>query len=178
MSKAHRGKGIRATPNHGRGTCPVCKKDQIKVLDTREVKNGWETRRRRECLHCGARFTTYERIEERPLLVVKKNGEREPYDREKIVKGLLKACEKRPVSAQEIETAADAVETRLFESGNREVRSLTIGELVMAELRRIDKVSYVRFASVYKDFRDIAEFEKELKSLKNRRRGGEPDHEQ
>ncbi|HNX40773.1 MAG TPA: transcriptional regulator NrdR [Candidatus Aminicenantes bacterium] len=158
--------------------CPFCKKDQIKVLDTREVKNGWETRRRRECLHCGARFTTYERIEERPLLVVKKNGEREPYDREKIVKGLLKACEKRPVSAQEIETAADAVETRLFESGNREVRSLTIGELVMAELRRIDKVSYVRFASVYKDFRDIAEFEKELKSLKNRRRGGEPDHEQ
>ena len=157
---------------------PFCKKDQIKVLDTREVKNGWETRRRRECLHCGARFTTYERIEERPLLVVKKNGEREPYDREKIVKGLLKACEKRPVSAQEIETAADAVETRLFESGNREVRSLTIGELVMAELRRIDKVSYVRFASVYKDFRDIAEFEKELKSLKNRRRGGEPDHEQ
>ncbi len=146
--------------------CPFCKKDQIKVLDTREVKNGWETRRRRECLHCGARFTTYERIEERPLLVVKKNGEREPYDREKIVKGLLKACEKRPVSAQEIE------------SGNREVRSLTIGELVMAELRRIDKVSYVRFASVYKDFRDIAEFEKELKSLKNRRRGGEPDHEQ
>ena len=90
----------------------------------------------------------------------------------------MKACEKRPVSAQEIETAADAVETRLFESGNREVRSLTIGELVMAELRRIDKVSYVRFASVYKDFRDIAEFEKELKSLKNRRRGGEPDHEQ
>lgn len=158
--------------------CPFCKKDQIKVLDTREVKNGWETRRRRECLHCGARFTTYERIEERPLLVVKKNGEREPYDREKIVKGLLKACEKRPVSAQEIETAADAVETRLFESGNREVSSLTIGELVMAELRRIDKVSYVRFASVYKDFRDIAEFEKELKSLKNRRRGGEPDHEQ
>ena len=158
--------------------CPFCKKDQIKVLDTREVKNGWETRRRRECLHCGARFTTYERIEERPLLVVKKNGEREPYDREKIVKGLLKACEKRPVSAHEIETAADAVETRLFESGNREVRSLTIGELVMAELRRIDKVSYVRFASVYKDFRDIAEFEKELKSLKNRRRGGEPDHEQ
>ena len=158
--------------------CPFCKKDQIKVLDTREVKNGGETRRRRECLHCGARFTTYERIEERPLLVVKKNGEREPYDREKIVKGLLKACEKRPVSAQEIETAADAVETRLFESGNREVRSLTIGELVMAELRRIDKVSYVRFASVYKDFRDIAEFEKELKSLKNRRRGGEPDHEQ
>ena len=158
--------------------CPFCKKDQIKVLDTREVKNGWETRRRRECLHCGARFTTYERIEERPLLVVKKNGEREPYDREKIVKGLLKACEKRPVSAQEIETAADAVETRLFESGNREVRSLTIGEFVMAELRRIDKVSYVRFASVYKDFRDIAEFEKELKSLKNRRRGGEPDHEQ
>ena len=158
--------------------CPFCKKDQIKVLDTREVKNGWETRRRRECLHCGARFTTYERIEVRPLLVVKKNGEREPYDREKIVKGLLKACEKRPVSAQEIETAADAVETRLFESGNREVRSLTIGELVMAELRRIDKVSYVRFASVYKDFRDIAEFEKELKSLKNRRRGGEPDHEQ
>ena len=158
--------------------CPFCKKDKIKVLDTREVKNGWETRRRRECLHYGARFTTYERIEERPLLVVKKNGEREPYDREKIVKGLLKACEKRPVSAQEIETAADAVETRLFESGNREVRSLTIGELVMAELRRIDKVSYVRFASVYKDFRDIAEFEKELKSLKNRRRGGEPDHEQ
>ena len=89
--------------------CPFCKKDQIKVLDTREVKNGWETRRRRECLHCGARFTTYERIEERPLLVVKKNGEREPYDREKIVKGLLKACEKRPVSAQEIETASDAV---------------------------------------------------------------------
>lgn len=158
--------------------CPFCKKDQIKVLDTREVKNGWETRRRRECLDCGARFTTYERIEERPLLVVKKNGEREPYDREKIVKGLLKACEKRPVSAQEIETAADAVETRLFESGNREVRSLTIGEFVMAELRRIDKVSYVRFASVYKDFRDIAEFEKELKSLKNRKRGGEPDHEQ
>ena len=117
-------------------------------------------------MSCGARFTTYERIEEKPILVIKKNGEREQFDREKIVRGIMRACQKRPVSAEDIERIVDRVEKEIFESGKREVKTIFIGEIIMEELRKLDKVAYVRFASVYRDFRDIEEFEKELNKLK------------
>ena len=146
--------------------CPYCNSDNVRVIDTREIKNGIEIRRRRECLSCGARFTTYERIEEKPILVIKKNGEREQFDREKIVRGIMRACQKRPVSAEDIERIVDRVEKEIFESGKREVKTMFIGEIIMEELRKLDKVAYVRFASVYRDFRDIEEFEKELNKLK------------
>ncbi len=146
--------------------CPYCNSDNVRVIDTREIKNGFEIRRRRECLSCGARFTTYERIEEKPILVIKKNGEREQFDREKIVRGIMRACQKRPVSAEDIERIVDRVEKEIFESGKREVKTIFIGEIIMEELRKLDKVAYVRFASVYRDFRDIEEFEKELNKLK------------
>lgn len=149
--------------------CPFCGHLEDKVIDSRLSQDGIATRRRRECLGCSKRFTTYERVEEMLPLVVKKDGTREAYDRGKILGGLKKACEKRPVGIEEIEKAIDRLETKLVESGEREVLSSIIGEAVMEELRGLDEVAYVRFASVYREFRDINEFMKELRDLLGKR---------
>jgi transcriptional repressor NrdR len=145
--------------------CPFCKRDDSKVLDSRESAEGTVTRRRRECLGCHKRFTTYERVEELMPLVVKKDGRREPYDREKLISGLQKAVEKRPVSMAQLEALVAEVEARVLERGEKEVPSSLVGEEVMRRLRALDQVAYVRFASVYRSFRDIEEFMDELKGL-------------
>ncbi|HVP61952.1 MAG TPA: transcriptional regulator NrdR [Myxococcaceae bacterium] len=145
--------------------CPFCKCDDSKVLDSRESAEGTVTRRRRECLGCHKRFTTYERVEELMPLVVKKDGRREPYDREKLISGLQKAVEKRPVSMDQLEALVAEVEARILERGEKEVPSHLIGEEMMRRLRALDQVAYVRFASVYRSFRDIEEFMDELKGL-------------
>ena len=145
--------------------CPFCKRDDSKVLDSRESAEGTVTRRRRECLGCKKRFTTYERVEELMPLVVKKDGRREPYDREKLISGLQKAVEKRPVSMDQLEALVAEVEARVLERGEKEVPSSLLGEEVMRRLRTLDQVAYVRFASVYRSFRDIEEFMDELKGL-------------
>jgi len=145
--------------------CPFCKRDDSKVLDSRESAEGTVTRRRRECLGCHKRFTTYERVEELMPLVVKKDGRREPYDREKLISGLQKAVEKRPVSMDQLEALVAEVEARILERGEKEVPSHLIGEEMMRRLRALDQVAYVRFASVYRSFRDIEEFMDELKGL-------------
>ncbi|MBI5644110.1 MAG: transcriptional repressor NrdR [Deltaproteobacteria bacterium] len=145
--------------------CPFCGYLEDKVIDSRLSQDGSTTRRRRECLQCTKRFTTYERVEETLPLVVKKDGTRESFDRSKILNGIVKACEKRPVSMEEIEKAVDRLEMRFLDSGEREIPSTSIGEAVMDELKRLDEVAYVRFASVYREFRDINEFMKELKDL-------------
>ena len=145
--------------------CPFCKRDDSKVLDSRESAEGTVTRRRRECLGCRKRFTTYERVEELMPLVVKKDGRREPYDREKLISGLQKAVEKRPVSMDQLEALVAEVEARVLERGEKEVPSSLLGEEVMRRLRTLDQVAYVRFASVYRSFRDIEEFMDELKGL-------------
>jgi transcriptional repressor NrdR len=151
--------------------CPFCHHPDDKVVDSREGRDGDSTRRRRECLQCGRRFTTYERIDEIMPLVVKKDGRREQYDRAKVLAGLHKACEKRAVSADTIEEIANNVERRVQESGAREVPSSVVGEAVMASLKDLDDVAYVRFASVYKSFRDIDEFMSELEAIVKERRG-------
>ena len=145
--------------------CPFCKRDDSKVLDSRESAEGTVTRRRRECLGCRKRFTTYERVEELMPLVVTKDGRREPYDREKLISGLQKAVEKRPVSMDQLEALVAEVEARVLERGEKEVPSSLLGEEVMRRLRTLDQVAYVRFASVYRSFRDIEEFMDELKGL-------------
>ena len=145
--------------------CPFCKKTENKVIDSRLSHEGHAIRRRRECLGCERRFTTYERIEDTLPLVVKKDGRRESFDREKISGGLKKAVEKRPVPAEQIEQMLDAIEQKVQEAGEKEVQSRFIGELVMKALQQIDDVAYVRFASVYRDFRDVQEFMNELKEL-------------
>jgi len=145
--------------------CPFCKRDDSKVLDSRESAEGTVTRRRRECLSCHKRFTTYERVEELMPLVVKKDGRREPYDREKLISGLQKAVEKRPVSMDQLEALVADVEAKVLERGEKEVPSSLVGEEVMRRLRALDQVAYVRFASVYRSFRDIEEFMDELKGL-------------
>jgi transcriptional repressor NrdR len=145
--------------------CPYCAHDSNRVIDSRVSKDGFAIRRRRECEACGRRFTTYERVEESLPMVVKKDGRREAFDRQKIVAGMKRACEKRPVSAENIERIADEIERQLLESGEREVASTVIGEAVMAALHKLDEVAYVRFASVYLDFKDIREFMSELKDL-------------
>jgi transcriptional repressor NrdR len=147
--------------------CPYCGHLGDKVVDSRESKEGEVIRRRRECLECGRRFTSYERIDEIPYMVVKKDGTRERFERQKLISGLLKACEKRPVSIAAIEGVADKVESSLQERPEREVATEEIGRVVMAELKRLDKVAYVRFASVYRSFRDVGEFMSELKDLLN-----------
>jgi transcriptional repressor NrdR len=147
--------------------CPYCSHLGDKVVDSRESKEGEVIRRRRECLECGRRFTSYERIDEIPYMVVKKDGTRERFDRQKLVQGLLKACEKRPVSVAALETIADRVEATLQERPEKEIATADVGTFVMEELRKLDKVAYVRFASVYKHFRDIGEFWDELKGLLN-----------
>lgn len=145
--------------------CPFCAHLQDKVVDSRESKDGDAIRRRRQCLKCRRRFTSYERIDEIPSVVVKKDGRRERFDRQKVLAGILKACEKRPVSMSQLETIADNAESMVQESSEREVPTRAIGEMIMSELRNLDKVAYVRFASVYLDFKDIQEFMSELKDL-------------
>ena len=147
--------------------CPFCGHLGDKVVDSRESKEGEVIRRRRECLECGRRFTSYERIDEIPYMVVKKDGSRERFDRQKLIGGLLKACEKRPVSVSALERVADRVESALQDRLEKEITTEEIGAFVMNELRRLDKVAYVRFASVYRHFRDINEFMTELKDLLN-----------
>jgi transcriptional repressor NrdR len=145
--------------------CPFCAHLHDKVVDSRESKDGDAIRRRRQCLKCKRRFTSYERIDEIPSMVVKKDGRRERFDRQKVLAGILKACEKRPVSMSQLETIADNAETMVQESSEREVSTRVLGEMIMKELRNLDKVAYVRFASVYLDFKDIQEFMSELKDL-------------
>jgi transcriptional repressor NrdR len=149
--------------------CPFCGHLEDKVIDSRLSQDGSATRRRRECIACSKRFTTYERVEETLPLVVKKDGTRVAFDRSKILSGLRKACEKRPVSIEDMEKAIDRLETKLMEAGEREVPSSVIGQAVMEELRGLDEVAYVRFASVYREFRDINEFMKELRELLGKR---------
>jgi transcriptional repressor NrdR len=149
--------------------CPYCGHLGDKVVDSRESREGEVIRRRRECLECGRRFTSYERIDEVPYMVVKKDGSRERFERQKLIAGMLKACEKRPVSVSALEAVADRIETALQERPDREMSTAEIGESVMDELKRLDKVAYVRFASVYRHFRDIGEFMTELKDLLNAR---------
>jgi transcriptional repressor NrdR len=145
--------------------CPFCDSVESKVLDSRVSKEMDAIRRRRECLSCGKRFTTAERLEEGLPLVIKKDGRREVFDRTKILNGLKKACEKRPISITNIEKIVSRIEYNLLEGGERETRGAEIGEMVMEELRKLDEVAYVRFASVYRQFRDINEFMDELRGL-------------
>ena len=148
--------------------CPFCGHPDSKVVDSRPDKGGAAIRRRRECEGCAKRFTTHERGEEMLPLICQKDGRREPFDRMKVVVGISKACEKRPVSIEEIERMADRLETRLQESGEREVPAAQVGEWIMKELHDIDEVAYVRFASVYRSFKDISEFMDELQELLKR----------
>ena len=145
--------------------CPYCTSKRDKVVDSREIRNHEGVRRRRECLRCRRRFTTYEYIEKIPLMVIKADGRREPFDRNKILNGLIKACEKRSVSIEKLENIVSRIEANLYNKFNKEVKSKTIGEMVMKNLRKLDEVAYVRFASVYRQFRDISQFMKELKTL-------------
>lgn len=145
--------------------CPRCGADNDRVVDSRTSADGSAIRRRRECLECYLRYTTYERVEVTPLRVVKKNGERVRFDRERILKGLMRACEKRPISTEALEEASLRVEARCHEEHDREVPSSVIGALVMDELRELDQVAYVRFASVYREFKDVSQFLDELKPI-------------
>ena len=145
--------------------CPYCKKTDDKVIDSRSSSDGVTIRRRRECLACGRRFTTYERVEEVPLLVIKKDQRREVYDRSKVLAGIQKACEKRPVSREAQDQIVERLEKMLDEKYEKEVPSSAIGEFIMEEIVKLDQVAYVRFASVYRQFKDINHFLKELKGL-------------
>jgi len=145
--------------------CPSCGHLEDKVIDSRSAKEGQAIRRRRECLACHRRFTTYETVESAPLLVIKKDGRREPFSREKILNGLLRACEKRPIPADRIHAIVDGLEADLMQKGQDEAQSSEIGERVMAELHQLDEVAYVRFASVYRHFKDLNQFLEELRSL-------------
>ena len=145
--------------------CPRCGYVDNKVVDSRAGKDGDVIRRRRECLSCGRRFTTYERIEEELPLVVKRDGRREPYDRQKILSGVRKACEKRPVSVDTIEHLVEALEQEIQAGPEKEISSIRIGERVMAKLLQVDDVAYVRFASVYRQFKDVSQFVEEIKTL-------------
>jgi transcriptional repressor NrdR len=145
--------------------CPYCAHLEDKVVDSRESKEGEVIRRRRECLGCGKRFTSYERIDQIPHMVVKKDGRREPFDREKLLAGLRRACEKRPVPTKALESIADRVEAMVQESPDREVPTVAIGEFLMERLRELDRVAFVRFASVYRDFKDVDQFMATLKGL-------------
>lgn len=147
--------------------CPYCSYEESKVIDSRPTDEGERIRRRRECLNCQKRFTTYEIIESLPIVVIKKDKSREVFNRDKLVNGMLKACEKRPVSINDIERAVDDIEAKLQNSLDREVTSDAIGELVMDKLKSLDEVAYVRFASVYRQFKDISTFMDELSKLLN-----------
>ncbi|MBI4455400.1 MAG: transcriptional repressor NrdR [Acidobacteria bacterium] len=145
--------------------CPYCEHLEDRVVDSRESKEGDVVRRRRECLNCGRRFTSYERIDEIPYMVVKKDGRRERFDRNKIMVGLLRACEKRPISTGQLEHIVDEIEQRVQDAPDREITSEEVGKMVMQKLRQLDKVAYVRFASVYLEFKDVTEFMTEINHL-------------
>ena len=147
--------------------CPYCQSGKIRVVDKREIDEK-SIRRRRECLKCKKRFTTYERIETHPLIVIKRDGRRETFDRGKLLKGITLACGKRPVSQEEIEKTVDEIEAELRNMDSTEIKSRAIGELAMEKLKALDEVAYIRFASVYRQFRGLQHFEKELKELKRR----------
>ena len=153
--------------------CPSCSSAENKVVDSRTARDGDAIRRRRECLACGARFTTYEYIERTLVLVIKKDGRREPFRREKLAEGVSKACEKRPIPRDRIDALLDRVELRVQAMGQSEVESRSVGEEVMEELAQLDQIAYVRFASVYRDFRDVNHFMDEIKRVLETRRGNE-----
>ncbi|MCI7240317.1 transcriptional regulator NrdR [Aerococcus suis] len=148
--------------------CPKCHQMNLKVIDSRSAEDNHSIRRRRECLNCGHRFTTFERIEQRPLLVVKRDGNREEFSREKLLRGLVRSCEKRPVALEQLERLVAEIELIVRESGQNEVSSTDIGEIVMDKLPKIDEVAYIRYASVYRRFEDPTVFLKEIERLKNR----------
>ncbi len=145
--------------------CPFCNYEDSKVIDSRESKNGLTIRRRRECLSCARRFTTYEKIDEIPYMVVKKDGKRQRFESQKLMQGLLKACEKRPVPVAKLEEIVEEIETILQDRSDKEIETTKVGQILMKRLKELDKVAYVRFASVYRDFRDVLEFKKELEIL-------------
>lgn len=147
--------------------CPYCSFVESKVIDSRPTEENNSIRRRRECLKCGKRFTTYEKLESVALVVIKKDESRQPFNRNKVLKGIITACEKRPISIVQMEKIADDIESELAQSMEREVKSTVIGEMVMDKLRLLDEVAYVRFASVYKQFEDLSTFMEELKGLIN-----------
>ena len=151
--------------------CPYCGDEESKVIDSRPTEDGERIRRRRECLRCRKRFTTYEVVETLPLMVIKKDNSREAFDRQKLLNGMLRSCEKRPVSYQTLEKAVSNIEQALLNSYDREVSSVRIGELTMQELKKIDEVAYVRFASVYRQFADVESFFTELRKLMDDRKG-------
>src|ERR1035437_7697482 len=154
--------------------CPFCNHLHDKVVDSRESKEGDAIRRRRECLECERRFTTYERIDEVPYMVIKKDGRREKFDRQKVLGGLLKACEKRPVGMAKLSELVNRVESKVSDSPDREISTIEVGEYLMDNLRDLDKIAYVRFASVYRDFQDEQEFFNELKNLMRHKRPWSP----
>ncbi len=158
--------------------CPYCGENQDRVVDSRESHQGETIRRRRECLGCARRFTSYERVEDRPVMVIKKDGRRELFDRQKLLGGLIKACEKRPVSTPALEDVVDEIAAMAAETPDREIPTQAIGARVMERLRELDQVAYVRFASVYRQFSDVEEFLEELRSLRDtaagRAREGRP----
>ena len=145
--------------------CPYCNHPDTRVIDSRPAEDGSSIRRRRSCDVCGKRFTTYEKVETIPLIIIKKDNNREQYNRRKIENGVLQACYKRPVSAEEIQQAIDRIETKIFNLEEKEIPSSTVGELVMEELKDLDEVAYVRFASVYREFKDVNTFMDELKKI-------------
>ena len=148
--------------------CPYCNNEETQVIDTRDTENLEATRRRRECLKCSKRFTTYERVEEAEIVVVKKDGKRERFERQKVINGVLKACEKRDISLEKIEKLVDDVESDLRKRDSVEVESKIIGELIMKKLKYLDKIAYIRFASVYREFEDLERFEEELEKLQKK----------
>ena len=148
--------------------CPYCGYEETQVIDTRETENLEATRRRRECLKCNKRFTTYERVEEADIIVVKKDGKRERFERQKVINGVLKSCEKRSIPLDKIEKADDEVESDLRKRDSVEVDSKVIGEIVMKKLKTLDKIAYIRFASVYREFEDLERFEEELEKLQKK----------
>ena len=145
--------------------CPFCSHNEDKVIDSRETQEGASVRRRRECLNCGKRFTTYEYVEKTPLMVVKKDGRREAFNREKILNGLMRACQKRPVSMERLEKIVSEVESEIQKKFDQEIQSQHVGELVIDKLAKVDDVAYVRFASVYRRFKDVNQFMKELRDV-------------
>lgn len=145
--------------------CPYCEYEESKVVDSRPIDDGHVIRRRRECMKCNKRFTTYENIEEIPLIIIKKDGNRQVYNRNKLLNGIIRACEKRPVSIEQMEQIADDIEKTLYNSMEKEITTIYVGELVMDRLKDIDEVAYVRFASVYRQFKDLNTFMDELEKL-------------
>jgi len=145
--------------------CPFCNHPDSKVIDSREGRKGLSIRRRRECISCRRRFTTYEKFEEIPYMVVKKDGSRQPFDGQKLLRGLLKACEKRPIPVLELEKIVEEIENRVQKKPDKEIKASEIGHYVMEKLKALDKVAYVRFASVYREFKDVMEFKQELETL-------------